>query len=300
MGIPRGSARLLLEEARRRPFRGALLELGKMQVFFGADELARWAQQHRVALAEVPQLSLSADPRLAAQGCLSDRSFFSLLGFDEVTSADISRWEGADVTWDFNQPAPAELHQRFDAVYEGGTLQHVFDLPQALENVFQVLKPGGRVIHGMSPSSNHVDHGFYMFSPTFFADYYAANGFTIEKFYFFDYVPYWIDGRFYSTRWRIRPYRPGCLDHLSYGRWGGRQTGLFVVATKGENATGHVRPQQGAYRAVWRQEGERQAVETPVAGRTRPASRLLRLWKLAREILRRWGPKRLPPVVARY
>jgi len=49
-----------------------------------------------------------------------------------------------------------------------------------------LLKPGGRIIF-LSPSTNHVDHGFYMFLPTLFMDYLLANGFSIRTFYFIRY-----------------------------------------------------------------------------------------------------------------
>ena len=53
MGIPRGTARLLLDEARERPFSGRLLELGRMAVYATRGELERWAREQRTPLAEV-------------------------------------------------------------------------------------------------------------------------------------------------------------------------------------------------------------------------------------------------------
>ena len=89
MGIPRGTARLLLDEARERPFSGALLELGRMTVYVTDAELARWAAQQRVPLTPLAaaELELSHVPALARLGCLSDRSFFRRLGFASVESA---------------------------------------------------------------------------------------------------------------------------------------------------------------------------------------------------------------------
>ncbi|MEZ5312522.1 MAG: class I SAM-dependent methyltransferase [Thermoanaerobaculia bacterium] len=212
MGIPRGTARLLLDEARRRPFTGTLLELGRMTVYVTGAELDRWAAEQSVALASDADLRLSHQPELARLGCLDDVSFFRRLGFSAVESSDVSDWEGADRILDLNRPVPVELHGRYDAVFEAGTIQHVFDLPQVFANIHSLLRPGGRVIHGMAPSSNHVDHGFYMFSPTLFADFYRENGWEIEAFYFFEFRSYWWRGRFRSTVWKVRPYAPGCLD----------------------------------------------------------------------------------------
>lgn len=301
MGILRGTARLLFEEHKRQPFEGSLLELGKMIVFLTPDEIDRWAREHGIELADV-EARLSHDPQVAAHGCIDDRTFFTKLGFDEVRSSDAVRWEGADLILDLNQPADPELHERFDVVFEGGTIQHVFDLPQVLRNIHAVLKPGGRVIHGILPSNNHVDLGFYMFSPTLFLDYYNANGWRIETFHFFDYIAYWTGAVMRTTRFQVRDYKAGCLDPLSYGRIGNRQIGLFVVATKTDEATCDVAPQQGFYRQHWQQTAETEVVkpETEPAGRCAPPNPLVTGWKLGREIVRRWGPKKLPPVIARY
>src|SRR5690554_2601020 len=99
MGIPRGTARLLLEEARRRPFSGRVLELGRMSVFFSDADLARWAREQKVELAPVERIELSHDPRLAELGCLSDVTFFRRLGFSEVATLDVSDWEKPDLVW---------------------------------------------------------------------------------------------------------------------------------------------------------------------------------------------------------
>ncbi len=297
MGIPRGTARLLLDEARRSPFSGRLLELGRMAVYVTDDELGRWASEQGVTLRPIEPLALSHQPELARLGCLDDRSFFRRLGFDEVESSDVSAWEGADRILDLNLPIPSELHGRFDAVFEAGTIQHVFHLPQVLANVGALLKTGGRAIHGMAPSSNHVDHGFYMFSPTLFHDFYTENGWRLEQVSFFEFSPFWHRGRFHSDRWRIRPYTPGCLDHLAYGGFGARQVALFVVATKIAGATVDRVPQQSCFARTPPRSQETGAAPGPLA-------RALDPWLLRAKQLKRWLrrllPRRLPPADRRY
>ena len=299
MGIPRGTARLLLDEAKARPFSGALLELGRMTVYVTNAELERWAREQGVALARVDPPALSHQPELARHVCLDDRTFFRRLGFDRVESADVSAWEGADHVVDLNRPVPSALAGRFDVVFEAGTIQHVFHLPQVFASIHALLKPGGRVIHGMAPSSNHVDHGFHMFSPTLFHDFYTANGWRIEAFFFFEFFSYWYRGRFHSTIWKIRRYEPGALDALAYGGFGrgvGRQLALFVVATKVDGATADRIPQQSLF------------VRTPPAvggpgesgeERLSPGALVLALkrWK---KRLERLKPRQLPPIVKRY
>src|SRR5437868_7080601 len=67
---------------------------------------------------------------------------FKALGARNVFSLDASDFEGAEFVHDLNRPLPAELKQRFDLVYDGGTLEHVFDFPVALKNCMEMLRPG--------------------------------------------------------------------------------------------------------------------------------------------------------------
>ncbi len=305
MGIPRGTARLLLDEARERPFSGSLLELGRMAVYATREEVEDWARQQATPLAPVSGLELSHQPELAAAGCLDDKSFFRLLGCERVESADVSAWEGADHILDLNLPVPGELRGRFDTVFEAGTIQHVFDLPQVFANLHALLRDGGRVIHGMAPSTNHVDHGFYMFSPTLFHDFYAANGWRIEAEFFFEFFPYWFRGRFHSTPWKIRRYTPGCLDHLAYGGFGARQVGLFFVATKVPGATAERIPQQSYFA---RFHGGKMGTGTDFSvpftdgalEKSVPVPIFLLKLKEWKQRLLRLAPRRLPPVEKRY
>jgi SAM-dependent methyltransferase len=316
VGIPRGTVRLLLDEAKRRPFSGRVLQLGRMSVFFRDDQLASWAREQGVELAPVERVELSHDPRLAALDCLSDVTLFRRLGFSEVACLDYSDWEKPDHVWDLNLPVPAQWHATCDCIFESGTIQHVFHLPNVLANIHGLLKPGGRVVHGQAPSHNHVDHGFVMFSPTYFQDFYEANGWTIDASYWFEFDPFWFRSCFESPPWRIRRYRPGALDRFSYGGFGRRQVSLFVVATRSEGATGSRVPQQSFYRRFWSEKARNQMdaeLQTQRIRRSlsveqfearldgRPLlSRLWFLWKQLRSAVAHRLPRRLPPPDLRY
>lgn len=307
MGIPRGVGRLLLDEARERPFQGSLLLLSRMTVYFTLGELRTWAKTQGVRLHEVePRPSHVAN--LAAIGCIDDVTLFRALGFSEVRSLDVSSWEGADFIADLNLPLPPELHGRFDAVFEAGTIQHVFHLPQVLANIHALLKEGGRAIHGMATSSNHVDHGFYMYSPTLFHDFYSDNGWQIDAAFFYEFAPFWHRHRFESAPWKIYRYEAGCLDALAYGGMGAAQLALFFAVTKKSGARADVIPQQSYFRRFWPEaEAEHAKAAPPVADRAllegpgwRAIDRPLLLAKRFRQWLRRQLPRRLPPLHARY
>jgi hypothetical protein len=286
-----------------------------MSIFATDAELARWAREQGVELAPVAEPRLSHDPRLAALGCLDDVTFFERLGFTEVHALDFSDWEKPDLIWDLNRPVPEEWHGRYDCVFGSGTIQHVFHLPNVLANMHALLAPGGRVVHGMAPSHNHVDHGFYMFSPTLFHDYWSANGYAVEGSWF-EFEPFWFRSKFASPPWRIRRYVPGALDALSYGGFGRRQVALFFVATRGPEARSDVVPQQSYYERFWSREAtdrmdaaaQRRLAEGGGAlarfeSRLAPGTlggRLWYAWKALRSFVAHRLPRRLPPPDRRW
>ena len=107
--------------------------------------------------------------------------FFEALGATQVDSLDNTDFEGAKFIHDLNQPIPNDWKEQFDVVYDGGTLEHVFNFPAALRNAMELLRPGGRLfIH--TCANNVCGHGFYQFSPELF---YRAlsreNGFEVER-----------------------------------------------------------------------------------------------------------------------
>ncbi len=271
MGIAKAAAQLLLAEHARRPFSGAALELGRQDCVFTREELAAWAAARGVTLARVEEKG--SDRRRATMGSLGmdDGELFEALGFDEVRSVDASAFEGADLVCDLNEPLPTSLHGRFDLAYNGGTLEHVFDLPAALRNVHAALKIGGRAIH-MAPCSNQIDHGFYSFSPALFWDYYAANDYDIVTAYVFQ-------ARDFESPWTVYRYAPGALDGVT-ARFhdvrasGVTVAGLWFVVEKTERSTAGKVPQQGQYVREWE---EKARVEEPqgLRRRVRDAKRRL-------------------------
>jgi hypothetical protein len=172
---------------------------------------------------------------------INDQDIFKALGFESVDSIDISGFEGASLIHDLNVPIPCDL-KRYDLVFDGGSLEHIFNVPTALANIFNLLKVGGTVIHCL-PSNNHVDHGFYQFSPTLFFDYYSTNNWKLLDCFFFEYTE-----RHDTDPWIWTKYVPGVLDKISYGGLkSGNLHGVWFVAQKLSCSTNFIAPQQGSY-----------------------------------------------------
>ena len=117
--------------------------------------------------------------RISSQKEIDSCDFFKMLGFQEVHAVDYSEYEGADIIFDLNDPLPDSLKGSFDYVINGGTLEHVFDIAKAMENMSGMVKEGGLIMH-LSPSDGWINHGFYSISPTFFQDYYSTNSFFVK------------------------------------------------------------------------------------------------------------------------
>lgn len=91
---------------------------------------------------------------------------FRELGADQLDALDASDYEGACIIHDLNDPMPENLKGQFSVVFDGGTLEHVFNAGQALRHCLELVAPGGHFI-GASPGNNQMGHGFYQFSPEF-------------------------------------------------------------------------------------------------------------------------------------
>jgi SAM-dependent methyltransferase len=234
MGIGRAAVALLLEEAATRPFVGSLATLGRQTISATDQEVAK-----QLARFGFPP------PARAQEGPLDDQTLFRMMGFASVESIDYSDFEGATHCLDLNaDQIPAALAGRFDVVLDSGTIEHVFHIPNALKNVLALAKEGGRVIF-LSPSSNHVDHGFYMFSPTLFMDYLVTNGLRIEKLYFIRYSS--------SARapWKAYAYDQQSWRKFEVGALDARPYLVFVVATRVPGSSIGRIPQQSLYHERW-------------------------------------------------
>jgi hypothetical protein len=103
------------------------------------------------------------------------------LGAETITSFDASSYQAATVVHDFNRPIPPQFKNSFDAVIDGGTMEHIFDVRQVLENYMNLAKVGGSIFI-CTNANNLCGHGFYQFSSEFFYRVFSeANGFRVES-----------------------------------------------------------------------------------------------------------------------
>lgn len=103
-------------------------------------------------------------------------SLLKAMGFD-AHYIDVHPSRGMEEKVDLNEALPPHLRQAFDIVLDLGTVEHCFNIGQAMMNVAQCLVAGGIALHS-NPFAFH-DHGFYNLTPSFYNDFYKQNGFAV-------------------------------------------------------------------------------------------------------------------------
>jgi hypothetical protein len=109
-------------------------------------------------------------------------ALFTYLGASTVESLDYSPFEEATIIHDLNNPVPPELQNRFDFIYDGGTIEHVYDIKTTMENIKKMLRVGG-IFAGLSVADGCLGHGFYQFSPELYRTVFSEeNGYKILSY----------------------------------------------------------------------------------------------------------------------
>ena len=190
-------------------------------------------------------------------------TFLRHCGAVRITSLDIRDYEGATLIHDLNLRVPDTVASRFSCVIDGGTLEHVFNIPVALANCMRMVRPGGHLLL-VTPANNQMGHGFYQFSPELFWSVLSEPyGFAIERMFVCETRPG-------AVRYAVaNPSSLGARVTLRNRR----ETILLVQARKlREERLDVLAPQQSDYAGIW-QGGAPQAAPQP-SRTTRPAGAL--------------------------
>jgi len=173
MAISSVFATYLMQRAMEFGFSGRLVTLGRYNLWFANEHFPQMAEGAGFEPAVMPP----KDGELAPNGGMKSRIFFETLGFSDLVEIEYFDDAPGLFIFDLNsKDTPADLIGTADAVFDFGTSEHVFHTPRVMAHIGRMLKTGGIVGHH-SPMNNQANHGFYQFSPTFYADYYAANGY---------------------------------------------------------------------------------------------------------------------------
>jgi hypothetical protein len=191
MGIDKASLQILLDARRAGVSFDRILTIGRQELRMRPKEVR----------AILSRNGLPADDAAIA-GFFSQasgycESLLTFLGAGGVDALDFSDFEGASIVHDMNEPLPEQYHRKFTFVFDGGSLEHIFQFPTALKNCMDAVVPSGHFIT-VTPANNLMGHGFYQFSPElFFRALAPGTGFEIIKILLYEYP--WKRGPWYEV-----------------------------------------------------------------------------------------------------
>ena len=152
-----------------------VLVIGRSLVWTTPCELCEAAAEFGMSM------DLSAANRILTKNNGYCEPLFEFLGAQEIKAMDVSDYEGAELIQDLNHPIEASMQERFTAVVDGGSLEHVFNIVQAFKNCMELTEQGGSFL-ALSPANNFSGHGFYQLSPEFlFGALNEKNGFKVRR-----------------------------------------------------------------------------------------------------------------------
>jgi SAM-dependent methyltransferase len=109
-------------------------------------------------------------------------TLYSVFGYTEYRSIDLG---DTRADWQLDLNYPIDIPEKFDAIANFGTAEHIFNISEVFRSMHVLLRPGGVQLHIM-PVFGDVNHGFYNIHPTVYFDVAKANGYVVEDFRYFD------------------------------------------------------------------------------------------------------------------
>jgi SAM-dependent methyltransferase len=211
-------------------------------------------------------------------------NLFTLLGASKVTTMDASAYEGAALVHDLNTPIPDSVRGQFDVVFDGGTIEHVFNFPTAIRNAMEMVKVGGCFI-SQTAANNFCGHGLYQFSPElWFRVFSPDNGYRMDRLMLCE----WDSRRWHDVR---DPAQIGRRVELVNNQ----HTAMFVLATREREVEVFARPpQQSDYVVAWNNAGTGSngaKLDGPLKGQLRSILGPERVAKIS-VVLNEWRRKR--------
>ena len=97
-----------------------------------------------------------------------------------VTSIDFSDNRGkTNIKFNLNKVIPKKYHNKYDVIIDGGSLEHILDLKNCIQNYKNLIRKNGHLFI-FTTANNYFGHGFYQFSLEFFNNIFSKdNGFKV-------------------------------------------------------------------------------------------------------------------------
>ena len=163
-----------------------ICSLGYPDLAFRAQDLMKSLSEYRFFpsnfINSLKSVDFVSDLGEKGQDFVDPNSFFGY--FDATFDVfDVCAHRGVEILVDLNIPNSTSMYtSRYDLVIDNGTLEHCFNVGEALINTARLAKYSfGHVFH-INPLYM-PNHGFFDICPTFLFDFYHQNQFQIKHVY---------------------------------------------------------------------------------------------------------------------
>ena len=186
MGLGIDAIEAVLKEHTFQPVNGDVLLIGRQTIYFSPLQILELMKNFGISSClEIDQIELDKNTLNRREGyaadLISDFSFFNMLGARSVKALDHSPYEGAEIIHDLSQVLPTYLYGTADFIVDGSTLDNTFNPVLTLQNLVNLLRPGGRILLGNVYSNDYEPYN--MLPPLWYQDYFTMNGFVDCKVY---------------------------------------------------------------------------------------------------------------------
>ncbi|MFA6185081.1 MAG: hypothetical protein WC720_02900 [Candidatus Shapirobacteria bacterium] len=189
MGLTAPSLKFILLLNKKYKFKGPLLTYGNQDIYADLKTIKKWTKEYKLPNISSKKYYKSSSLDLKqinpeSKNFVHAKTFFKQIGIKESNYYDVDKFDfdKPKIIHDLEKPFDKKYNNFFNLIIDSGTMEHIFDIKSVMVNTVKITKLGGYVLY-MIPANNFLNHGFYQISPTFFYDFYTANGFKIIESY---------------------------------------------------------------------------------------------------------------------
>ena len=183
MGFSQALCRLIAQEHSHKPFEGNFVLLGRQTTGVTYEEAVQIIKEVGLKPRESVEIVYDKDTKASSSEIkfITEKTFISLLCSAKVLTIDVTDYENCDIIHDFTEPIPEELKNFADIFWLGSCLDNISNPSVALNNAYQIVKQGGRIIDFECSCMRLT--AYIAYSPCFFLDWLALNSFDNARLY---------------------------------------------------------------------------------------------------------------------
>ena len=188
MGMSLDSLLFLQEMGLLTPKHNKILDIGPQNVYnILPNQIKKFVENQGQAVAddvlasEIERLVYFSTPRPEEQTTLlSEVTDLTPIEYNSFDVCAGLKTEFFDLNFD---SIPEKYSEYYDLVLNFGTTEHIINQWNCFETIHDATKVGGAMYHRL-PATGYLDHGYFTYTPLFFADLVRANDYELLDFFY--------------------------------------------------------------------------------------------------------------------